>query len=88
MTYTIEQIRQLNLHGPQTVMELCDEIERLQKHKRYACRWCGESLEIAQSTMCEKCWELELRIRSQPAIAHKILIRVISETLTTPQNDV
>jgi len=37
------------------------------------CRICGDPTHFTGTRLCNRCWELERRIRMDPAIAKKIL---------------
>lgn len=44
-----------------------------------ACRLCGNETSYEGTQLCQRCWELEHRIQSDPELA----IRIISETLAS-----
>jgi len=37
------------------------------------CKWCGEPTRMLGTKMCDRCWELDSRIRNDKALARKIL---------------
>lgn len=45
------------------------------------CRRCDGKTTMLGTKLCDGCWELERRIRSQPKIAAKILHEIIMEKL-------
>lgn len=45
--------------------------------KSVACEICGEQTPMIATKRCDRCWELERRIRADPDIAWRILIRGI-----------
>lgn len=40
---------------------------------RVPCRVCGEPTRMLGTKLCDRCWELTTRIRSDPELARKIL---------------
>lgn len=44
------------------------------------CKWCGTPTRMKGTKMCDGCWELDSRIRAEPALARRILNDVNAET--------
>lgn len=45
-----------------------------------ACGLCGRQTPMLGTARCNRCWELEKRIRSAPSIARRILSEIESST--------
>lgn len=43
------------------------------KLEQVQCKWCGEPTRMTATKMCDGCWELDTRIRSQMELAERIL---------------
>lgn len=51
------------------------------------CRICNTHLTTALGTaLCDSCWELETRIRSNPELAKKIIMEIELEKYNTARN--
>lgn len=44
------------------------------------CCLCGKPTSMTGTKLCDRCWELKMRIKADPALAHRILMEL--ETLT------
>lgn len=55
------------------------EIAAATKPKTVPCRWCSKETPMTGTEMCDRCWELDHRIRGDLEIARKIFAHYVRE---------
>lgn len=46
------------------------------KDEMVPCKWCAAPTDMTGTKMCDRCWELERRIRHDPDLARRMLAEV------------
>lgn len=58
----------------------------LQFRETCACKFCGTATPMTGTRMCDRCWELNRRIGSDPALALKILAAHVGMSVRHPDS--
>ncbi len=58
-------------------MSMADDIEDYPlKPETMPCKWCNSPTRMFGTQMCDRCWELEHRIKMDPELSRKMLEKI------------